>query len=112
MARNILGRMNFNVITATDGADALAQVASRQAELRAIITDLHMPLMDGLELVRRLRRLLPDVPVVVSSGRMEEELRQAFEALGVPLHLDEPYSQQELSDALKTALSTVTARHP
>jgi hypothetical protein len=43
--RAVLTSLNFKVITATNGTEALVQVAEKRAELRAVITDLHMPNM-------------------------------------------------------------------
>ncbi|HZM02665.1 MAG TPA: PAS domain S-box protein, partial [Candidatus Saccharimonadales bacterium] len=60
VARAVLQRLNFKPLTATDGADGLIQAAQHRTELRAIITDLHMPHMDGLAFVRAVRRMLPD----------------------------------------------------
>jgi CheY-like chemotaxis protein len=69
---------------AIDGADALIQVLGHKAQLRAVITDLHMPRMGGLEFVRALRRMLPEIPITVSSGgQMDDETVLAFRSLGV-----------------------------
>ncbi|MCX6848144.1 MAG: PAS domain S-box protein [Verrucomicrobia bacterium] len=88
MAGVVLQRLNFNPVTATDGADGLQLAMRHQAELRVIITDLHMPHMDGLAFVRVLRLVLPDVPVVVASGRMEDPQAAEMKALGVTHRLD------------------------
>jgi two-component system, cell cycle sensor histidine kinase and response regulator CckA len=104
MARHVLRRLNFKPLTATDGADALMKVSEHRAELRAIITDLHMPHMDGLEFVRALRRMLPDIPVIVASGRMDEPLSAEFRSLGVTGRLDKPFTELQLAEALKNLL--------
>ncbi len=105
MARAVLRRLNFKPLTATDGADGLIQVAEHRKELRAIITDLHMPHMDGLAFVRALRRMLPDIPVVVASGRMEDALAGEFKLLGVTSRLDKPFTEGQLAEALKYLLA-------
>jgi PAS domain S-box-containing protein len=101
-ASMVLRRLNFKPLTATDGADGLIQAAQHRTELRAIITDLSMPHMDGLEFVRAVRRLLPDIPIMVASGRMEDAVATEFKTLGVTNLLDKPFTEAQLAEALKT----------
>jgi CheY-like chemotaxis protein len=105
MAGIVLQRLNFNPVTATDGADGLQLAMRHQAELRVIITDLHMPHMDGLAFVRVLRLLLPDIPVVVASGRMEDPQAAEMQALGVNHRLDKPFTEGQLAEVLQDILS-------
>ena len=100
--RAVLTALNFKVITAGDGTEALVQVAEKRAELRAVITDLHMPHMDGLSLVRVLRARLPQAGIIVVSGRLDEREANEFKALGVSALLDKPFTQEKLVAALKT----------
>ena len=72
--------------------------------MRAIITDLQMPVMDGLAFVRALRQILPDIPVVVASGRMEDSEAAEFKALGVTRRLDKPFTKGQLAETLKSVL--------
>jgi PAS domain S-box-containing protein len=104
VARMVLRRLNFKPLVAIDGADGLIQAAQHRTELRAIITDLHMPEMDGLMFVRTLRRMLPDIPVMVTSGRMEDAVAREFTALGVTCLLDKPFTEVQLAEALKNLL--------
>jgi CheY-like chemotaxis protein len=101
IARAVLRRLNFRAVTATDGVDGLIQAAEHRSELRAIITDLHMPQLDGLGFVRGVRRILPDIPIVVISGRMEEAVALELESFGVTERLDKPFTQVQLAAALK-----------
>ena len=105
VARAVLRHLNFTPLTATDGADALIQVTEHRTELRAIITDLHMPHMDGMAFVRALRRILPDLPVIVSSGRMDDAVLAEFKTLGVANHLNKPFTEAQLADALNRLLA-------
>lgn len=105
VARAVLRRLNFTPLTAPDGTEGLIQVAEHRTELRAVITDLHMPHMDGLEFVRTLRRMLPTIPVLVASGRMEDTVVREFEALGVTSRLDKPFTEIQLAEALENLLA-------
>jgi CheY-like chemotaxis protein len=62
----LLGRWGYAAETAVDGADALHHAVTRPPAL--IITDLHMPKMDGLEFLRTVQASLPDVPAIVVAG--------------------------------------------
>jgi CheY-like chemotaxis protein len=105
MERVVLRHLNFKPLTAFDGADGLIQAALHRTELRAIITDLQMPHMDGLTFVRMLRRMLLDIPVMVASGRLEDTVAGEFKALGVTCHLGKPFTEAQLAEALKKLLA-------
>ncbi|TAL06487.1 MAG: PAS domain S-box protein [Verrucomicrobia bacterium] len=105
MGRAVLRRLNFKPVTATDGADGLMQLAEHRADLRAIITDLHMPHMDGFSFIRALRRMRRDIPVVVTSGRLDEKDKAELSLLGVTACLDKPFTEGQLAEALKKLLS-------
>jgi CheY-like chemotaxis protein len=96
--------LNFKVLTASDGTEALTQVAENRTDLRVVITDLHMPHMDGLSFVRVLKHMLPAAGIIVASGRLDERDRGEFKTLGISAVLDKPFTQDDLVVALKTAL--------
>ena len=102
VTRAVLTALNFKVLTASDGTAALIQVADKRAELRAVITDLHMPGMDGLAFVRVLRARLPQAGIIVASWRLDEPAADEFKKLGVHALIDKPFTQAKLVEALKT----------
>jgi CheY-like chemotaxis protein len=65
----LLGRWGYAAEAAVDGADALHHAVTKHPAL--IITDLQMPKMDGLELLRTVQTSLPDVPMIVVTGTHE-----------------------------------------
>ncbi len=105
MGRLVLRQLNFKPLIATDGDDGLIQAAQHRTELRAIITDLHMPRMNGLAFVRTLRKLLPDIPVVVTSGRMDDAEAEELKTLAATSRLDKPFTEAQLAEALKNLLT-------
>jgi two-component system, cell cycle sensor histidine kinase and response regulator CckA len=104
VGRTVLERLKFRPVLATDGADGLLQTAVHRDQLRAVITDLHMPHMDGVAFVRALRRMMPDVPVIVASGRVDEAVAAELQRLGVTRRLDKPFTQQQLARQLHELL--------
>ena len=68
MTMTMLTRNGYRVILAADGAEAAMVFAQRAAEIRLVITDLHMPNLDGAMLGRALRRINPAAKMLVVSG--------------------------------------------
>ena len=64
--RAVLEELGHKIVTASNGADALELFSESKFEL--VVTDYKMPRMDGLELIKRLRKHTPDVPIVLVSG--------------------------------------------
>jgi PAS domain S-box-containing protein len=100
--RRVLTKLNFRVVTAAEGASALREVSERGTELAAVITDVHMPQLDGLSFVRVLRGRLPETAVIVVSGLVAEQERDEFAMLGVHALLDKPFTEDDLVKALRT----------
>jgi signal transduction histidine kinase/CheY-like chemotaxis protein len=106
VARAVMRRLNYKPLTATDGSDGLIQALLHRAELKAVITDVHMPHMDGIAFARALRKMQPDTPVMLASGRLDEEARAEFAACGVVHKLDKPFGAPQLAQALKNLLAS------
>ena len=70
----------------------------------AVMTDFQMPEVDGLGLTRWIRQHLPRVPVIVTSGRMEEPTERGFQALGIAHIMPKPFSEESLLAALRHVL--------
>jgi CheY-like chemotaxis protein len=81
--------------------------------LDIVLTDIRMPRLDGVGLVRHLREKHPKLPVVVFSGQMSERDRSALLELGVPARaiLEKPQAFSALHLALQRALND-TASQP
>jgi len=68
MSAAMLSRHGYRVLTAADGAEAIALFAPRSKEIRVVITDLSMPNLDGAALAGVVRRLNPGVKIIAVSG--------------------------------------------
>jgi nitrogen-specific signal transduction histidine kinase/ActR/RegA family two-component response regulator len=109
--RTLLARQNFKVLTASDGAAALIQMAENQADLRAVITDLEMPNMDGLTFARVLKAKLPRAGIIVLSGRMDEQTADEFDKMGAIAVLQKPFKPEQLLAALEASFLAVDQRN-
>lgn len=105
--RDMFVHYNYKVVTAQDGVEATAVFAAN-SDVKLVVTDLDMPLMDGINLGRVLRRLNPSIKIIISTGlggrsgadRRQEEL----EALGVSAILTKPYTAEKLLKVVHTVL--------
>jgi two-component system chemotaxis response regulator CheY len=80
----------LTVVEANDGVDALRKLAGQPLDI--IITDINMPIMDGLKLVRRVRSddALKGIPIVIITTEGAEEDRQRALALGANAYITKP----------------------
>jgi CheY-like chemotaxis protein len=106
--QRILQRTGYSVVCASDGLDALAQWAGhthRGLAIDALLSDVRMPHMGGLALVRRLREQHPDVPVILMTGYVEGGI--SAEDIGGPTAvLSKPFDGAVLLAALAALLNT------
>ncbi len=100
LGRNMLETLGLKVVTATDGRDALRTYQARREEIALIIMDLTMPHMDGNEAFRELRRIDPDVKVIICSGFSEAEISQKFIGKGTVGFLQKPFQLTELHQTI------------
>ncbi|MGI8432558.1 MAG: PAS domain S-box protein [Chthoniobacterales bacterium] len=96
VAEVILTNHGYRVYTAEDGPAALAIFAQQIGQIGIVVVDLVMPMMSGRALVRALRRIDPQVKIMVSTGRMDELELSEVEALGVEGVLLKPYTTRNL----------------
>ena len=106
-AFELLSHMGYGVETASSGEAALELLRSDESgSIGLVLLDVTMPGMGGLETLRALREVRPDIEVVVSSGYAKEEIMPRFMEIGVSGFLHKPYSLSKLADALEKAAET------
>ncbi|MBU5614194.1 hybrid sensor histidine kinase/response regulator [Geomonas azotofigens] len=101
---DMLRELGFEVVTAADGREAVQLYASRD-DIDVVVLDLTMPLMDGEQCFRELRRIDPDARIIMSSGFSEYEVTRKFMGQGVAAFVQKPYKLSALRDVLRTTLA-------
>lgn len=91
----------FEVHTAMDGVDALAKLENEAHAYQLVITDINMPRMDGLALIRSIKNSNRAIPILVMTGVADEERLKRIAALGIPHVLQKPFSADKLASLLK-----------
>jgi signal transduction histidine kinase/CheY-like chemotaxis protein len=95
----MLKELGFDVVTANDGCEAL-EAYKAETDFRFVILDLTMPHMDGEQCYRELRKLNPDVKVILSSGFSESEVTQKFAGKGLAGFIQKPYKLSVLQEGI------------
>jgi len=90
-AAMMLEEMGFATLTATDGVDGVSVYREHQSEIVAVLLDMTMPKMDGKTCFTELRRINPDVRVILSSGYNEQEATSRFAGQGLAGFIQKPY---------------------
>jgi two-component system, chemotaxis family, chemotaxis protein CheY len=100
----------LHVIEADDGVDALRRIASTKFDI--IITDINMPILDGLKLVKRLRadEAYRDVPIIIITTEGAEEDRQRALALGATAYITKPIQAPQVIELVREVLGLVEGR--
>ena len=70
----IFSKFGYQVLTASDGGEAVAIFAEHKGEIDLVVTDMMMPVLDGMATIRELRRLDPNVRIIAASGLSENEV--------------------------------------
>jgi len=87
--------------TATSGQEALGRIGAEKPSV--IVLDLKMPGMDGMEVLRRVKKAHPRVQIVILTGHGSEKDREEAERLGAYAYLQKPVPIDKLMDTLKGA---------
>jgi nitrogen regulation protein NR(I) len=99
----ILKRDGYDVVTAANGEEALARMGR---EIHTVITDLKMPGIDGMTLLRRLAADHPDVPVVMITAHGSVENAVEAVKLGAFDYVEKPFDQEQIRQIIAKALKT------
>lgn len=110
--RRTIGLAGFPVADlyeAGDGAAALGVLAARRVDL--VVTDLHMPTMDGIEMTRRMRAdpACRDIPVVVITADPNTDRLDRLREAGVKGYLRKPFTPESVRGALELAMGGIRA---
>lgn len=105
VGERMLERAGLSVLTACDGCDALDVFRAHKSEIGCVVLDLTMPKMDGEEAYRELRALRTDLPIIISSGYTEEEIRARFDIVsGATAFIHKPYQHKALTELVRVML--------
>jgi len=104
VASKLLERHNYQVVTAKDGVDALAQLQDLRPDV--MLLDIEMPRMDGFELATHMQNeeTFSEIPIIMITSRTGEKHRDRALEIGVTNYMGKPYQEDELIENIQSAL--------
>jgi two-component system chemotaxis response regulator CheY len=104
MVKLTLSKAGYEVSEATDGADGLRKAQLGQVDM--VVTDLNMPIMNGLGLIRELRKLSAyrGVPILFLTTESDPEMKKQAKAAGATGWITKPFQQDQLIAVIKKVL--------
>jgi PAS domain S-box-containing protein len=95
---------NYRVATAHDGTEAISQFAAIGNEVKIVLTDIMMPVLDGIATARTLRKLRPDVKIIMTSGMRTIDQQTELSDIHVQAFLQKPYTAEKLLSTIYEVL--------
>jgi PAS domain S-box-containing protein len=107
MAKAMINRLGFEVLMAKDGKEAVEIFRERWQEIHLVLTDLTMPQFNGWDTLEALRRIRPDIPVILTSGYDQASALDPDRTERPQAFLNKPYQMDDLKRALARALGGI-----
>ena len=104
MGKQMLEHLGYRVTVRTDSSDALNTFQSHPQDFDLVISDRTMPRMTGFELAERIKKIRPDIPIILCTGYSDELEVERAAALGISRMVMKPLGMNELADAVRSAL--------
>ncbi len=108
LVKTMLKKLGFTVIEASNGKEALERYHQNAADICLVLTDMGMPVMDGYELFHELKKLDPDLPIIISSGFGDTTVTAKISGGNIAGLVSKPYSFEQLRSVLKNVLENKT----
>ncbi len=102
--RQTLEAFGYRVLLAADGVEASTLFTTHQAEIAVVLTDMMMPVMDGLATIQVLMRMNPLVRIIAASGLSIKDMVAKAMGAGVKHFIPKPYSAETLLKSLSQVL--------
>ena len=103
----ILKEKRFNVFTARHGIEALGVLKDlhlKQKKIDVVLTDSHMPSLNGFELIKKIYRFDRTLPIIMASGFATKASKNKAKVSGVRFFLEKPFSHKTVISAINKAL--------
>jgi len=95
----------YDALIAGSGEEALKIIKARQANaepLDLLLTDMRMPKMNGLKLIRKARKIMPDIKAIIMTAYGDDNVQKKARALGQCGYMDKPFRPEALIRMIKT----------
>ncbi len=104
MCEHILTGLGYNVITHSNGDDALELFLGLPDHFDLIICDYNMPGLDGAELSCKILDVRPDIPIIICTGYYNDFCENDAEKLGIKGYIKKPFVKKDLDGVVQQLL--------
>lgn len=104
VACKVLERLGYRTIVAANGEEAIGTLAAHRDEIRLILMDCRMPIMDGLSATQKIRANHDSIPIIALTANDTDEDRSACLNAGMNSFLSKPLKKEQLAEAIKQFL--------
>ncbi|GAB4328925.1 MAG: hypothetical protein Kow0037_03650 [Calditrichia bacterium] len=105
LIKKLISMNGFEVLTAVTGQEAIETFSRNIFDIRLIILDLTLPDFHGKTLCEEIRKVSPDLPIIITSGSDDWEERNLLEKLGISHYLVKPFDLMKLMELISDELS-------
>jgi len=112
VTQETLEAFGYRVLTAVDGAEAVALFANHPDEIALVLTDMVMPVMDGPTTIAALKRMKPELRIIAASGFNATRSSETAGNHGIRHYLPKPYNADTLLSLIRSVLDTPGAPGP
>ncbi|MGA3288541.1 MAG: response regulator [Bacteroidota bacterium] len=103
----LLEERGYSVLQASDGNEGVELFSKHQEQIALVISDLGMPKLDGLNLLRKMKAMQPTVKVIMTSGLVDSEQQSEILLAGARDFLQKPYNGREVLLRVREILDSV-----
>jgi|GEM_PF-2017120 len=103
----ILKRKQLDVVQAINGIQAIEVYDRYASEIEIVVLDFDLPGRDGFEVAKHIRDVNSHIPILLTSGYLEPELKESIAKLGNIYFLEKPYDPEELLDRILTLVNAI-----
>ncbi len=104
-AEDVLCEHNYRVLTAQNGEEAMHIFTHHRNEIDVVITDIVMPIMNGMELIKVLRSIQPGIKIIATGGLLYEQAGKNIKDIGAFDVLLKPYTASQLLNSVERAIA-------
>lgn len=107
LVQQTLGMGGYEVVLAQDGKDGIEKFSLGSVDL--VITDINMPIMDGITFIKELRKIDQNVPILTLTTESEDSMKQSGAAAGANGWIIKPFRPVQFLDIIKQVLNSSAA---
>lgn len=107
LAKRILEGHGYKVTTTSDPEMALQSLAKHPEHFDLVITDMTMPKMSGMELIKKIHALHLDIPIIVATGFSKKIINHEATELGAQALVNKPFSKVNLTNTVRKVLDEI-----